>query len=264
MNLATTTESPSIQITEPPKPILSAVKMTAFDELTITLKDMSANLVNSSNNPIDAGNRAVFLRDISFNITRQYEGATKISVIDISGLKGWSNNSTNTTTTPIFVSSRKEEKTSYIFTLPPGYLDPSETADLSYNFSLQIKNNINKKWSELSDESSIRITEPDMSGIKINFTLSDISNNVLDISWNYPENGKRGIISSQTNAGLPKIQKFNLESTKFERINTNGDISGNNSHNIRQTERGVDASNISLSFYSKVKAQGRNRSSCKF
>ena len=247
-----TTESPSIQITEPPKPILSAVKMTAFDELTITLKDMSANLVDSSDNPLDAGNRAVFLRDISFNITRQY-GDTKIPVIDISGLKGWSN--TNTTTTPIFVSSRKEEKTSYIFTLPPGYLDTSETADLSYNFSLQIKNNINKKWSELSDELSIRITEPDMSGRKINFTLSDISNNVLDISWNYPENGKRGIISSQTNDGLPKIQKFNLESIKFEIINK-GDISGNNSHNIRQTERGVDASNISLSFYSKVKAQG--------
>jgi len=251
------TESPSIQITEPPKPILSAVKMTAFDELTITLKDMSANLVDSSDNPLDTNNnRAVFLRDISFNITRQYGNENQISVIDISGLKGWSNNSTNTTTTPIFVSSRKEEKTSYIFTLPPGYLDPSETADLSYNFSLQIKNNINKKWSELSDELSIRITEPDMSNITINFTLSDISNNVLDISWNYPENGKRGIISSQTNVGLPKIQKFNLESTNFEIINTNGAIIGDNSHNILHAERGVDASNISLSFYSKVKAQG--------
>ena len=131
---------------------------------------MSANLVDSSDNPLNANNRAVFLRDISFNITQQYEGATKIPVIDISGLKGWSNNSTNTTTTPIFVSSRKEEETSYIFTLPPGYLDLSKTTDLSYNFSLQIKNNINKKWSELSDELSIRITEPDMSNITINFS----------------------------------------------------------------------------------------------
>ena len=96
-----------------------------------------------------------------------------------------------------------------------------------------------------------------MSGRKINFTLSDISNNVLDISWNYPEDGKRGIISSQTNVGLPKIQKFNLESTKFEIINTNGAIIGDNSHNILQTERGVDASNISLSFYSKVKEPGQ-------
>ena len=159
-------ESSTIQITEPPQPTLSSVKMTKFNELTIKLKDMSANKIDSSNNPLDSNNnRAVFLRDISFNITQQYGGDSLPSqVTNISGLKGnWDTNNINTTyntSNPILISSRKEgQDTDYIFTLPPGYLDPLKITDLSYNFNAQVKNNINNKWSVSSDISSIQITK---------------------------------------------------------------------------------------------------------
>jgi hypothetical protein len=260
-------ESSTIQIAEPPQPTLSSVKMTNFNELTIKLKDMSANKIDSYNNPLDSNNnRAVFLRDISFNITRQYGGDSLPShVTNISGLKGnWDSNNMNTTyniSNPILISSRTEgQDTDYIFTLPPGYLDPLKITDLSYNFNAQVKNNINNKWSVSSDILSIQITKPDMSNKpNIIFSMSEVSNNVLDISWNYPYNGSRGIVANQTISGLPKIQKFNLVSNNLEKINENGFINQDNSHNIVHNQRSQDAQKkISLSFYEAIKNASQN------
>ena len=265
-------ESEAIIISYPSAPNIESVKMSSYNEIKVVLSGYSSliNILDGSSNetlanPAGFSNSnigSVFLKDISFNITAQYEDDNnERQIIDISGLKGWSDDSILNTNETLLISSRFNQNTSYIFELPPGYLDPTKITDLSYNFSLQVKNNINKNWSNVSNVSSLQITEPDISNKTIIFTPSTIKNNVLDITWGYPDLGKRGIISENIELSvtsvkpLPVINKFTLESSNLEIIDINGAISKGNEHVIAQRDRDDDALNASLSFYSAVQGK---------
>jgi cytoskeletal protein CcmA (bactofilin family) len=265
-------ESEAIIISYPSSPNIESVKMSSYNEIKVVLSGYSSlvKILDPSSNQTLANPAAfgspnigsVFLKDISFNITAQYEDDNnERQIIDIVGLKGWSDDSILTTNETLLVSSRNNQNTTYIFELPSGYLDSTKITDLSYNFSLQVKNNINKNWSNVSNVSSLQITEPDISNKTIAFTASDTSNNVLDVTWGYPDLGKRGIISKNIELSggsvkpLPVINKFSLESSNLEIINIDGAISKGNEHVIAQRDRDDDALNASLSFYSAVEGR---------
>jgi hypothetical protein len=259
-------ESEAIIISYPNAPNIESVKMSSYNKIKVVLSGYSSleKILDPSSNQTltnpaiyqQPNIGSVFLKDISFNITAQYEDDNnERQIIDIVGLKGWSDDSILTTNETLLVSSRFNHNTTYIFELPPGYLDTTKITDLSYNFSLQVKNNINKNWSSVSNVSSLQMTKPDISNI-ITFTPSTTTNNVLNITWNYPDSGERGIISENIDSAkpLPVINKFTLESTNFRKVEDNSNINGNSKYSIPSIpNRNPDASNnVSLSFYSAV------------
>lgn len=195
-----------ITIEQPTKPTINSIKMIDYNTLRVEINKYSKTnkiIEGLNNNDTLNNDMGVFLREINFDIS--YNNGT---------LTNFLNQTKN-------ISTKQNSNHYYYFDITNAN---SNTNPITYYFQAKIANNIyngGNKFSTLSDVQSIIITKPNMSSNNILFEVLDTTkNNTIKTSWSHASDGNRGVISSQSNPGLPKIEKYDFSSTN---LRLNGD-----------------------------------------
>jgi hypothetical protein len=256
-----------ININKPVTPILKSVRMTSYNIFTITLSKFSdeEDIIGDATNIIN-NNMGVFLKNIKFNVEYQYGQGQKNNIPNFTKISGGESSFTTKQSVSVLINTKTFSDSTYTYELPAGLFqsNSTNTNPITYYFSASVQNNLISRYSSVSDQQSIQITNP--SPI-LNLTLTPETtgtntNNKIKADWSPPDNGKRGIISEKTDNGLPKIQKYTLESPNLK-SNSNEEIKYDSTI-ITSSYRNEDPnSNYMFNFYDTLKYT-RNPSTTKY
>ena len=259
-------QSNIISINKPNKPSISLVRMTSYNTLTITLASFNdkEDIIGDTTSIIN-NNMGVFLRNIKFQVSYKYNNNSFLLPSSIfsfeGGIFGGENSKTNTYTNSIYINTTNFTNSTYNYILPEGLFPSSNvyTEPIIYYFKISIQNNLIDDYSDFSEEQSIQISKPN-SNMNITFipqtslTSSSNSNynNKIQATLKPPSDGNRGIVSAQTESGLPKLQKYTFQSDNLKKIDSNSAIEHTNTSNT--SGRDEDPSTqIMLTFYDALK-----------
>jgi len=265
-NFGTTKVTNELIFNRPNKPTISQIKMTSYNTFTITLasfsdtEDIIGDTTSISNN--DMG---VFLRNINFNVAYQYSDEPSQSIISsFTEIEGGENSTTAQDASSVYVNTTSFDSSTYTYTLPAGFYPNGSTniKSIEYYFRASVQNNLIDDYSEYSDQESIQIAKPNQTSDSINFTILDSTsnkNNTLRVSWSHPTDGERGIVSSQSSTGLPKIQKYTFKSTYLKDISDNTNVDHSVTNINSAINRTSDPSTTrEFTFYDALKYDGSN------
>lgn len=256
-----TLQSASILINEPTQPIISSVKMTEYNKFTITLgqftdvEDIIGDTISDSV-AISNTNMGVYLKDISFNVAYKYgDEASQNPITTFTEIQG--GESSSTTTDSVLINTTSFASSTYTYEIPTGLFpsDSTNTNAITYYFSASVKNNLINKFSAESAQRSIEITKPNSSIALILTPQEAVANynNKIQATWSLPQDGFRGIVTSQASVGLPKLDQYTLQSNTLRKVDN--DVAVTHSNTTNESARNADPTrNRMFTFYDTLKS----------
>ena len=270
-NTGITTVSNLISVKQPEKPSITSLVMTAYNKFTITMatygSDNEDKIIGETTDTDINQNYAVYLREILFRIKYKYESQSDFSEIESFTVSGSNTNYSTGNTDALFVSTESYASNTYEYTIPAGFFENSGgalTGPITYQFESKFKNNLfGAEYSLFSEPITITLTKPNQTSDAITFTILDSTsnkNNTLRASWAHPSDGERGIVSSQSNTTLPKIEKYTFSSTYLKDNGSNTTVD-HGITSINNSTRSTDPSiTREFTFYDALKYDNTNDS----
>lgn len=257
-------EEDFIKIDKPSKPIINSIKMFTSTQLQLVIEAVDSNdKINGAGSTSTNTDNAIFLKQIK--LFASYEGSDNV-VTELF----------NDTNQKLYQYLKDQNNnTQYIFDLSGGLSEtilPQITGEnlLKWSFKIQVKNNYRTAFSVESDTKTFTINKVSTSNQVTDFKFvqgerTNISNAEMDLRWENPAAGDRGVGKSNLNNEnnqIPTIYDYQYSVFRPDVSEDNRIIiDASNIQNNRTTDSDNQGTNLPFIFDIFDKNGNKNNSS---